>query len=135
MGKGIGLQFGKIVKYSANFFIQVFWRKFFSKQNSFLLLREINFQIKLLVIGQVQNFSGSGLTLTFDIGLGFNCFLRSKSFRVWVNSFVKNHRVQIRFSCLSGFELNKCPKMYISMIFSLQVLNFFNFREKNFGFG
>ena len=38
----------------------------------------------LVVMGGVQNSSGSGLTLTFDFGFGLMGFQRFKSFWVWV---------------------------------------------------
>ena len=81
-----------------------------------------------LEMGQVQNSLGSGLTLTFDFGLGFNGF---STFQIFSGSVLVGLRKIIGlgsvFWVLRVLSKKKCLKMYIFSNFCRRVLNFFQF--------
>ena len=58
----------------------------------------------MIVMGRIQNSSGSGLTLTFDFGFGFErVFNLPNHFEFGSNGFVKNHRVWVGFLGSNGY--------------------------------
>ena len=106
--------------------------------------------------GWVQNSLGSGLTLTFDFGFGFNMFSMFQIISGFgFDGFVKNYWDRVGFSGLTVFELKSAKNVHFQrllhsgfesfsifgfyLVLVLKFLNSFGSGssglEKYFGFG